>query len=82
MWADEQEKKALTTGLGKAFAQAQEVQDYQEMSRLQSRVLYLGLDLDHVMKSASPYAQKYRQTLMERQGDKKMVQYYQSLNLL
>jgi hypothetical protein len=31
------------------------------------------------MKSANPYAQKYRQTLMERQGDKKMVQYYQSL---
>jgi hypothetical protein len=38
MWADEQEKKALTTGLGKAFAQAQEVQDVSGMSRLQTRV--------------------------------------------
>jgi hypothetical protein len=82
MWADEQEKKTLTSGLGKAFAQAQEAQDYNEMSRLQTRVFYLGLDMDHVMKSANPYAQKYRQTLMERQGDKKMVQYYQSLGLL
>jgi hypothetical protein len=73
MWQNENEKKALVSGLGKAFAQAQEVQDYQEMSRLHTRALYMGVDWDHVMHSADPYAQKYRQTLMERQGDKRRL---------
>ena len=82
LWRSAEERKALVSAMGQSLAAAQEARDFREMGRLKTRALYLGVDMDSVMRSTAAYGQKYREDMIERQGDKKAVAWYERLGLV
>lgn len=58
LWQDQEHRRAMTSGIGAAYAQAVLRGDREEMQSLIRRAVALGLDLSRVMRSAQNFGRR------------------------